>query len=349
MMQCKPSSPKLFPVGLLLALITIATFHTEAFCQGETPQRIGAREMVTRGMQLNDGSEAEEKCYLDAFAMDASYPEPLFNLGLVYVDRRDYEVAITYFEQYLELKQDGVKATYMIGLCLDGLGRRGEAVETFNRYLGLTKGKEVDSEEQKYISVAKKALERLTGTSSPTGGQPPVQLPPESSYELRVAGTFADALSVEKIAEILKRPRTRSVPSLDELSTARFKSIQFRKDSADLLPESRGTLDKVAQAMLREDVVSYTIDIHGHTSTEGSDEHNLALSDARAVAVKKYMLSRGIGEDRLRTKGFGKKNPIYQEESNEEQRQQNRRVEFSGSLSAAGGAHGGTGPGDLPQ
>jgi VWFA-related protein len=48
------------------------------------------------------------------------------------------------------------------------------------------------------------------------------------------------------------------------------------------------------------------VEIRGHTDFIGSDEYNFALSDARARAVKKYLVDRGISAERITTRGMGK-------------------------------------------
>lgn len=68
------------------------------------------------------------------------------------------------------------------------------------------------------------------------------------------------------------------------------------------------------------------IEIRGHTDFIGSDEYNVALSDARARAVKKYLVERGVGADRITTRGMGKSQPIAPNDT-ELGRRLNRRTE----------------------
>ena len=67
--------------------------------------------------------------------------------------------------------------------------------------------------------------------------------------------------------------------------------------------------------------------VKGHTSSEGSDEYNLKLSENRAKSVVNYLVSKGIERSRLSFKGYGKTQPIEGNDT-EESRQKNRRVEF---------------------
>ena len=69
------------------------------------------------------------------------------------------------------------------------------------------------------------------------------------------------------------------------------------------------------------------VEIRGHTDFLGSDEYNFALSDARARAVKKYFVDRGIAATRLATRGMGKSHPVAPNDS-EIGRRLNRRTEI---------------------
>ena len=69
------------------------------------------------------------------------------------------------------------------------------------------------------------------------------------------------------------------------------------------------------------------IEIQGHTDDIGSNEYNIALSEARALAVKKYFVTNGVNADRIKTRGLGKDLPIAPNDT-EEGRQLNRRTEI---------------------
>ena len=71
-----------------------------------------------------------------------------------------------------------------------------------------------------------------------------------------------------------------------------------------------------------------TIEIGGHTDNVGSDDVNNKLSNERALAVKNYLLSKGIDAQRVSSKGYGKTKPVSNNDS-DEGRQRNRRVEFT--------------------
>lgn len=105
--------------------------------------------------------------------------------------------------------------------------------------------------------------------------------------------------------------------------------VLFVKETAELLSEeSRAALEQVAAVIL---AVSKTeagtvFDIEGHTSTDGTDEFNIALSASRAQRVFDELTQRyGIPASVLSAHGYGENFPMYPQ-GNEAEMQQDRRV-----------------------
>ncbi|NUP56401.1 MAG: OmpA family protein [Gemmatimonadaceae bacterium] len=101
--------------------------------------------------------------------------------------------------------------------------------------------------------------------------------------------------------------------------------ILFDVSSDVIRPESTPTLKEIVTMLQEHGDLSLTIE--GHTDGVGSASANLALSEQRAVAVRDYLVSKGIDAARLDAKGLGSTKPIASN-STAEGRQQNRRVEL---------------------
>ena len=105
-----------------------------------------------------------------------------------------------------------------------------------------------------------------------------------------------------------------------------FESLEFENGKAEILPAMHEDLGKIANFLL--DHPLYRLNISGHTDSQGSEESNLKLSQARADAIKAYLVSEfGIDGARIEAHGFGSSRPIV-EEIGDEDRKLNRRVEF---------------------
>lgn len=114
--------------------------------------------------------------------------------------------------------------------------------------------------------------------------------------------------------------------SVEVGKTITLKNVLFERANANLLEESSIELDNVVQMML--DNPEMEIFLSGHTDNQGNSKLNLELSQDRVEAVKNYLVSKGISEERIDGKGFGGTKPIASNKS-EQSRQLNRRVEFT--------------------
>ncbi len=107
-------------------------------------------------------------------------------------------------------------------------------------------------------------------------------------------------------------------------------NIYYDYDKSTIRTDALPALNKLLK-LLRE-YPTMEVQLNSHTDCRGSDEYNLVLSTARANAVIKYMVSKGIKSGRLKARGFGEQNQVYKcencEDCPEEHQQQNRRTEF---------------------
>jgi outer membrane protein OmpA-like peptidoglycan-associated protein len=102
-----------------------------------------------------------------------------------------------------------------------------------------------------------------------------------------------------------------------------IEDVHFDFDRYSLRPEATRALDEAVAALQK--VPGATVQIEGHTCNIGTAEYNLALGDRRANAVREYLVSRGIGGDRLRTTSYGEERPKH-DNAREETRRLNRRA-----------------------
>jgi len=102
--------------------------------------------------------------------------------------------------------------------------------------------------------------------------------------------------------------------------------IYFDSGKATIQPRSFELLDAIAGLLVaRKDVLKLRIE--GHTDDQGPAEMNRKLSADRADSVAAYIIAKGVGADRLETRGAGEDEPIADNRT-EKGRAENRRVEF---------------------
>ncbi|WP_207535125.1 OmpA family protein [Desertivirga arenae] len=140
------------------------------------------------------------------------------------------------------------------------------------------------------------------------------------------------AVEKEKPVVEEKKPSAAPTPqpstnqtSASESMNFNFKNIQFEFNSAVLKTFSYEVLDKIAAEMRKSPTT--TFEISGHSSAEGTEQHNKSLSEDRATAVKTYLVNAGISAGNLSTVGYGESKPITKN-TTEADRARNRRVEI---------------------
>jgi outer membrane protein OmpA-like peptidoglycan-associated protein len=107
--------------------------------------------------------------------------------------------------------------------------------------------------------------------------------------------------------------------------------VLFDFDKAELRPEARPALDKVAAVL--KSYPQGSAKIEGHTDGKGDAAYNKKLSDRRAESVRQWLASNGVGM-RMSTQGWGKDKPVAANtgpggKDHPEGRQKNRRVEIT--------------------
>ena len=105
-----------------------------------------------------------------------------------------------------------------------------------------------------------------------------------------------------------------------------LQQVHFAFNKATILKDSWKLLDQVAEVL--RDNPKITIEIQGHTDNVGNANYNLKLSQARADAVRKDLITRGhIAPERLTAKGYGATQPIVPN-TTADNRALNRRSQF---------------------
>jgi len=144
-------------------------------------------------------------------------------------------------------------------------------------------------------------------------------------------GVLADppvVVDSQSIIHSLKpEPVTRGLVVAPRRAGGLSLDIRFASDSDRLTASAHAQLEQLGAALNSPELSRGRFLIAGHTSATGSDAHNLRLSQARARAVRAYLLAHfGIAAERLEATGYGSSRPLPNFPPNSLQQ---RRVEIS--------------------
>ncbi len=125
----------------------------------------------------------------------------------------------------------------------------------------------------------------------------------------------------EEIAVVEEKPEIK----VEKGDTIILPNLVFESNSDELTDAAKEVVDEIYLILYKNKNIS--IRIEGHTDDIGDFRTNLILSHNRALAVKNYLIERGVSALRLKSKGFGEALPKVPN-TNKELRASNRRVEF---------------------
>jgi len=127
-----------------------------------------------------------------------------------------------------------------------------------------------------------------------------------SQVQVPIKNATANDL-VEKLAPAEDQPKTRSMVSRNIIPQPKSIDlvIQFDLDSAKLKPDSMPLLSSLVEAMKNDRLAAIKFKVEGHTDAQGSEQHNLKLSQSRADSVMAYLTSQGVDKERLTGEGKG--------------------------------------------
>lgn len=130
-----------------------------------------------------------------------------------------------------------------------------------------------------------------------------------------VPGSVANEGCPEIVEKIVELPSTRHI-----------KTILFDTDKATIKPKFSTILTSVVRILSKNSNASFSVE--GHADSVGNEAYNQRLSEARAMAVKEFLVKEGVEKSKLSTKGYGESRPVATNDT-PAGREQNRRVEIN--------------------
>ena len=108
-----------------------------------------------------------------------------------------------------------------------------------------------------------------------------------------------------------------------------MENIYYDLDKDDIRDDAKPSLDALVDLLAENPMIS--IELNSHTDCQGADDYNQDLSQRRAQSAVAYMISKGVGDDRLTARGYGEsvlEISCVCDECSEEEHQINRRTTF---------------------
>ena len=166
--------------------------------------------------------------------------------------------------------------------------------------------------------------------SNPTTGEYKIALPANNRYGFRAEASgyipINENLDLTKLASGREEiERDLILVPIEQGQTLTINNVFFETGQTELLPASYPELERLAKLMAENPKMQ--IRLEGHTDNVGVPQSNMVLSNSRVEAVKNFLVSKGVNESRIQSKGFGQTKPIAPNNT-EEGRAKNRRVEF---------------------
>jgi outer membrane protein OmpA-like peptidoglycan-associated protein len=138
--------------------------------------------------------------------------------------------------------------------------------------------------------------------------------------------SFKDTIDYKGVFDGRSRSKKIALVPLKVGNKITVQNIYFKQDQAELTDFARLMLVELTHVLAADR--SLRIEVGAHTDDVGTNEYNMALSEKRALAVKKHLMDNGARNEQLIAKGYGEGFPVVPNDT-DEHRAHNRRVEFT--------------------
>jgi len=241
---------------------------------------------------------------------------------------------ISSLEQALERERnEGRLTTDVLAQREDQLRRQREELQRLAGEREVSERRRVDAENARTTAIAE--ADRKRADAEAQSERLRQQIAEERSRAAETEAELARAQQELSRRDAVSQQRIESMQQeLSKLAATRtsergfivtLPGLFFDTGKSALKAGARNTLTKIAdQLRLNEGT---QVAIEGHTDSVGTEPFNQALSEKRAIAVRDYLVGRGVPASRINITGLGETSPVATNDT-PAGRQQNRRVEL---------------------
>jgi outer membrane protein OmpA-like peptidoglycan-associated protein/tetratricopeptide (TPR) repeat protein len=203
---------------------------------------------------------------------------------------------------------------------------------TTNLMTNVTNLKTGEAISNAYVSIIDSKKIVISKTQTNEKGETTYRVPCDSDYSIQVSkdGFVSNVFQVAKTSEkqVVIDAKLQPIEPIITETEVILQPIYFEYNKSNITQEGAAELDKLVQVMIENPKL--VLFAKSHTDSRGNDKYNLNLSDRRSIATVQYVISKGIGSNRLSGKGFGETEPKIAcgDTCTEEEHSQNRRSEF---------------------
>jgi len=328
----------------------VATNAPDALSEaGKAMQRAEeAKDLAEKNNAQNDYQELEHRAYLSGKKSQIALTiteEKLREKEIEALNKEKTEVLLQKREQELRLAKKETNQARSMALSeaekaelakREAEARAREAEQARSMALLATEKAErakKEAEEARLLASAESAEKEKANREAAMRAQEAEQARMQAEARAREAERARrEAAAKAEAAEKAKAEVDELLSQLSDLKAMQTErgivltigDVLFAFDKATLSSEAFRNVDKLVDFLQKHP--NRSVLIEGHTDSVGSDEYNLNLSEKRADAVKNALVAKGVGEERITPKGYGKKYPVASNNTSDG-RQLNRRVE----------------------
>jgi outer membrane protein OmpA-like peptidoglycan-associated protein len=145
----------------------------------------------------------------------------------------------------------------------------------------------------------------------------------------KVGGTLGTMINKQmdrQASELASKLKDAKVMRFEEGILITIDSRLLFEEDSHQLQSTNGMLKDFARILKKYDYTSAFIE--GHTDNVGEEIYNTSLSERRAHEIENYLIGKGINDSRMKTRGYGERQPIASNDT-ESGRQLNRRIEIA--------------------